>query len=162
MKRSFLVSAALLLVGFLSFATSNPENKSTVYASQVMIPLGNTGKTISLLDLSRMSVKDLQAFTGVKMRFADRIAFKLGQRQLKRNINPDGTINSNKLAKYFSKGEAVTSGFNGGGFALGLLLSLIGVLIAYLIKTGDRQGRIKWAWIGAAISAVIWILIAVI
>ena len=48
-----------------------------------------------------------------------------------------------------------TSDFNIGGFVLGLLLSVIGVLIAYLI--GDTN-VIKWAWIGFAVFLVIFLL----
>ena len=48
-----------------------------------------------------------------------------------------------------------SSDFNIGGFVLGLLLSVIGVLIAYLI--GDTT-VIKWAWIGFGVFLVIFLL----
>jgi hypothetical protein len=48
-----------------------------------------------------------------------------------------------------------TSDFNIGGFVLGLLLGIIGVLIAYLI--GDRS-VIKWSWLGFAIWFVVLLL----
>jgi hypothetical protein len=48
-----------------------------------------------------------------------------------------------------------TSDFNIGGFILGLLLSVVGVLIAYLI--GDTT-VIKWAWIGFGIFLIIFLL----
>jgi hypothetical protein len=104
-----------------------------------------------------MSIKDVQTVTGKKMKFSERLMFKVAQVQLKKSINDDGTINSGKITKLVSsKGSDVTSGFHLGGFALGLLLSFIGVIIAYLIKDDLKPARVKWAWIGAAISLLIW------
>jgi len=161
MKRLYLLSAALLLLS-VSFAANDIVVKPPLKASEVLLPIGNSGKTISLLDLSRISVKDLQAYTGKKMKFAERLTFKLAQRQLQNSINSDGTVNSERLAKMLSKGSDVTSGFHVGGFLLGLFLWLIGVLIAYLINDDLKPARVKWAWIGAAISTVIWLIFAVI
>ena len=42
-------------------------------------------------------------------------------------------------------------GFQAGGFFLGFLLGLIGVLITYLINDDQKRNRVKWAWIGFAI-----------
>jgi hypothetical protein len=161
MKNLFLLSAALLLVT-ISFASNNLTSKPVVKASEILIPIGSSGKTISLLDLSNISAKEYQAYTGKKMNLFDRIQFRVAQRQLKRNINADGTINSAILAKQLSKPADVTSGFHLGGFVLGLLLSLIGVLIAYLINDDKKPARVKWAWIGAAINLILWILFAVL
>ena len=131
-------------------------------ASEIFVAVGSSGKTISLLDLSRMSVKEFQAYTGKKMNFANRLMFKAAQRKLRNDINPDGTMNSAKVAKMVSKGTSATSGFHLGGFILGLLLSVIGVLIAYLIKDELKPSRVKWAWIGAAIGLVIWLIFGVL
>src|SRR3954470_4013625 len=122
-------------------------------ADEIMIPIGNTGQKISLLDLSRIKVKDFEALTGHHMKFADKMGFKLAQHQLKNSINSDGTINNKRLEKYMEKADAPT-GFNIGGFALGLLLSIIGVLIAYLINDEKKAARVKWAWIGFAVWLV--------
>lgn len=161
MKQLFLFSAALLLFT-ISFASNNLTSKPAVKASEVLIPIGNSGQTVSLLDLSNMSAKEYQSLSGKKMNFFDRIGFRVAQRQLKRNIDEDGTINSAALAKQFEKREDVTSGFHLGGFALGFFLSVIGVIIAYLINDDKKPARVKWAWIGAAISLVLYILFAVL
>jgi hypothetical protein len=52
-----------------------------------------------------------------------------------------------------------TSDFNIAGFLLGFFLSLIGVLIAYLL---DDEAIIKWAWLGAGLSAILWLLFVVL
>src|SRR4026207_2570608 len=66
MKKILLLSAAIFLLT-AGFASNNAAKKPAVKASEVFIPIGNTGQKISLLDLSRMSVKDVQNFTGKKM-----------------------------------------------------------------------------------------------
>ena len=160
MKKILLLSAAVFLLT-ATFASNNAAKKPAVKASEVFIPIGKTGQSISLLDLSRMSVRDVQNYTGKKMRFADRMMFKGAQRQLKKSISPDGTIDNKRLAKMAKKAD-ITSGFHLGGFALGLLLFLIGVLIAYLIEDDLQSTRVKWAWIGAAVWLVIVLVFAVI
>ena len=154
MKKILLLSTAVFFLT-AGFATNNAAKKRAVKASEVYVPIGNTGQIISLLDLSRIKVKDVENFTGKKMSFADRMKFKAAQRQLKRNISPDGTINNKIFAKAAKKSD-ITSGFHLGGFALGFFLSLIGVLIAYLINDELKPSRVKWAWIGAAISLIIY------
>ena len=49
-----------------------------------------------------------------------------------------------------------TAALSWAGLALGLFLSLIGVLIAYLISSENKGALIKWAWIGAIISLIVW------
>lgn len=127
-----------------------------------MIPIGNTGQKISLLDLSRMTTKDVEAFTGKKMKAGEKMGFRAAQYKLRQNINPDGTLNTKKFQKAFKKVDDGTTGFHIGGFALGFFLSIIGVLIAYLINDAKKANRVKWAWIGFAVSLVLWIIFAVI
>src|SRR5262245_18708990 len=61
MKKVLLLSAAIFLLT-ASFASNNAPRKPAVKASEVFIPIGNTGQSISLLDLSRMSVRDVQNY----------------------------------------------------------------------------------------------------
>jgi hypothetical protein len=156
------------LFAFVSFASSDliaPSTKPAkpkLNAADVMLPLGTSGDQISLLDLSRMSVKDVERYTGTKMKLADKVGFKIAQKQLRNSINPDGTINDKKLEKAAAKRAADGSGFHLGGFALGFLLGLIGILIAYLIKDDLKSQRVKWAWLGLAAWLVILIILLVI
>ena len=162
MKKSIILFTLIAFISVISSATSSifiTPAKNPVKANEVYLPVGKNGQLISLMDLSQICVKDFENLTGKKMKFFDKLNFKIGQRELKKSINSDGSFNKTKIEKYFSRAD-VTSGFHLGGFALGFLLTIIGVLIAYLIKDDKKQARVKWAWIGFAISLVIIIIAA--
>ena len=146
-----VVSATYSSTSTIPVSSTNPSIKAT----DVYVPVGKNGQLISLMDLSGISVKEFESLSGKKMKFREKVNFKMKQRVLKNNINYDGTFSKKKVEKYFNK-AALFGLFNLGGFALGLFLSLIGVLIAYLITTGDKKGRIRWAWIGAIVGFIIW------
>ena len=156
---------ATILLAFIAFfsiaySATNPISVSAanppIKATEVYLPVGKTGQLISLMDLSRIGVKDYENLTGKKMKFLDKVNFKIGQRQLKKCINNNGTFSKKGIEKYFSKAVAGVGGFSIAGLALGLLLSIVGVLIAYLIKAPNKKSIITWAWIGFLISLIIW------
>ena len=155
MKKVFalLMAFAVMAQTFAAVSVTVPPKK----ASEVFIPIGNTGQKISVEALSQIKVKEFEQITGRDMKFADKVTFKMAQRELRKNISPDGTINSKKLTKVLAKVDG-TSGFHIGGFALGFLLGLIGVLIAYLLKDEKKSNRVKWAWIGLGVVVVLIIL----
>jgi len=128
-------------------------------AADINIPLGNTGKTVNLQELATMKASDLETMTGKKMNLLRRLEFKLAQKKLRHSINADGTIINKKLAMLASRDMDGETGFHIGGFALGFLLGLIGVLIAYLINDEKKHNRVKWAWIGLACIVVIIIAV---
>ena len=144
-----------------SNATIEPVKPAKLNAADVMIPVGKDGKKISLLDLSQMKVKELEKITGAKMKLVDKVGFRVAQKQLRESIDADGTINSKKLNKFASRAQA-PDGFNLGGFALGFLLGLIGVLIAYLISDDNKAARTKWAWIGFGVWVVLLLIFLVL
>lgn len=158
---------SILLIAFFLVATSFahtaitvvPVKPSKLNANQILIPLGKNGEKVSLLDLSQMRVKELEAITGKKMKLTDKVGFLVAQKQLRNSINSDGSINNKKLSKLAARGGE--TGFHFGGFALGFFLGLVGILIAYLIKDDYKQNRVKWAWIGFGIYVVI-VLVAVL
>ncbi len=155
-KILFMFVAVLAMTGsFAAFNLTEPPKK----ASEIFIPLGKSGTQISLEDLSVVKVSEFETLSGKKMKFADKIGFKIAQRELRKSINHDGTLNSKKLNKLANKMAAGDTGFNIGGFALGLLLGLIGVLIAYVISDDNKAARTKWAWIGFGVALVIYLLV---
>ena len=164
MKRVLTLLIALAVFA-TSFAGANavivPKKNPKLNANEVFIPVGKNGEKISLMDLSDMKVKELEAVTGKKMKLVDKMGFKIAQKQLRSSINADGSINNKKLDKLAAK-AVDGSNFNVGGFFLGLILGLIGVLIAYLVNDDKKSARVKWAWIGFAVWIVILLILVVL
>jgi hypothetical protein len=156
MKKLLALLTAIAVLS-VSFATTVPSTKPALQADKIFIPIGKTNEKISLMELSVIKAKDLQELTGRKMNFAERLAFKTAQKKLRNNINNDGTIDSKKLEKFAKKSAGEGGGFHFGGFALGLLLGVIGVIIAYIINDDKKRSRRMWAWIGWAAWIVIWL-----
>jgi hypothetical protein len=75
-----LCSSALFLIIANSFGTSNILSPGKLKASEVYIPIGKTGKKISLLELSTISMSGLQTLTERKMNFTERISFRIAKR----------------------------------------------------------------------------------
>ena len=144
-----LLTVCFLSTSFAAFEVK-PVNKM---ASEIFVPVGNDMK-ISLMDLSTISIKDLEKLTGKHLNFFDRMAFKAGQKKLRKSINRDGTVN-NKLNQ-FVDGDG--EGFNIGGFALGFFLGLIGVIITYIINNENNQNRRKWTWIGFGVAVLLGVI----
>lgn len=146
----------LLMVAFLAintFAAVTPV-KPTLNAHQVLLPVGNTGQTISLYSLAHISLSDFERVTGNEMKFSDRVGFKLAQHHLRKSIADDGTIQNKKVKKVAAKVTAGETGFHAGGFFLGFFLGLIGVLITLLFKDDYKRNRTKWALLGWSIWLV--------
>jgi hypothetical protein len=150
---------SLLFLALATFASSivvAPATK-TLRASELMIPVANQ-RSISLLDLANMSPKEYAVATGKHMNVFDKMKFRLAQKELRKTIREDGTVDQSKMAK-LQKKMAAASGFHLGGFALGFFLGPIGVLIAYLINDDLKSERTKWAWIGLIAWVVIFVLV---
>jgi hypothetical protein len=112
MKKVFALFLALTLFLqlFASSAVTPPKN-----ANDIFIPIGKTGKRISLMALSQIDLKTLETLTGRHMGFVDKIGFKLAQRDLRKSIEEDGTINTKKLKRFIANDRS--EGFHVGGFA---------------------------------------------
>jgi hypothetical protein len=157
---TFLLIAAFSVATVNAFTVVNPGEKAPL-ASEIMVPVGKSGKVISLAELAAISPKSFAGLTGKKMNFAEKVGFKLSQRQLKKCINSDGTVNSKQLAKLSKKADS-GGGFHLGGFALGFFLGLIGVLIAYVAFSDDlKSQRIKWSWLGLLAALLFGVLLFV-
>ena len=144
-----------------TFATSISEVKPALNANKIMLPVGKTGQKISLMELSKISVKEFEKLKNTKMNFFDRLAFKASQKKLRKNIAEDGTLKK-RFEKSMKRMMAGETGFHIGGFALGFFGGLIGVLIAYVINDDFKKNRVKWAWIGLATFFVIWVVLVII
>lgn len=160
MKRTFasLIALCFVLASYASSIVVNPPSK----ASDIFIPIGTKGQKISLEELSQISSKDFSELAGRRMKLVDKMTFKLAQRELRNSINEDGTVNNKRLLRIANKMSPGEGGFHVGGFALGFLLGLIGVLIAYLIKDDKKKDRVKWSWFGVLAIVALSLVFAVL
>ena len=119
---------------------------------------GGKAENTNVNVLSKMSVEDFlsltpkkyRELTGEKLSIPEKISLKLAQRKIKQAMKNNQPVDETLKASAID-----TSDFNIGGFVLGLLLSVIGVFIAYLI--GDSE-VVKWAWIGFGVFLIIFLL----
>jgi hypothetical protein len=157
MKRFILLIAAISLVtcSFALATTSRPPLK----ASEIFLPVGKSKIRISLLELSAISIKDLQLVTNRKLGFFEKIRFRVAQNKLRMVIDRDGTINNRKIEKMLQQRGGET-GFHAGGFFLGFFFLILGVLFAYLINDDYKRNRVKWAWFGTSVMLGILLVLA--
>ena len=150
LRLSFFLFAAFLFaqpVSALVLPSSTEPAKTAVVS-----PSPFAGMTLK--DFMTFTPKKYAALTGKKMTFSQKWSLKMAQHKLKKQSK------GNDQALLYALPSGIdTSDFNIGGFVLGLLLPVIGVLIAYLI--GDTE-VIKWAWIGFAVWAAIFLLILIL
>lgn len=147
LMRTSLLAVALMIVGYSSFATIEPSSLPLKSENTAASPLEN----FTVQDFLALTPKKYKELTGQKLSLTQKISLKIAQKKMKRAIKNNESIDVNAaMADGFD-----TSDFNIGGFVLGLLLSVIGVLIAYLI--GDTN-VIKWAWVGFGVFFVIFLL----
>jgi hypothetical protein len=158
MKKLLLLFTCLAVLFSYSnaFSVVTPASDRGPLASAIMLPIKGTDVKISLADLAVISPKDYAAVTGKKMNLVEKIDFKLSQKKLKTIINDDGTVNRTKLDKLKKSSGDFFGDFEISGFALGVFLSLVGVLIAYLIDDDKKQQRVKWAWLGFVVSLLLF------
>ena len=115
-------------------------------------PSAFTGMTIKdFLALTPRKYKDL---TGKTMSLPQKLSLKIAQYKIKRNLKQNKQVDLSKFTPEVDRGD-----FNIAGFAMGVILGPIGVLIAYLI--GDRT-VIKWSWIGGIIWLGIVLLVIIL
>jgi uncharacterized membrane protein YqaE (UPF0057 family) len=105
-KLLIILTSFLLINGTYGNAIAVAPAKK---ASEIFLPIGNNGQKISLLELSKISMKDLEELSGKKMSFYEKIAYKSGQRSLRKSINKDGTIDKDFINKMTKAGKKSTS-----------------------------------------------------
>jgi hypothetical protein len=153
----------LLFVGFIllaagAFAAFSSGKKQTL-ASDISLGIGGQGQRISLASFVELQDADYEVLTGKKLGFFGRMQFHNQQRNLRKLINDDGTIDAAEVSERIYKDLDSTKGFNLTGFMMGLTLSLVGVLTMYLVKDERKKNRATWAWVGTAFWVAFLILL---
>lgn len=112
---------------------------------------------VSVDALVKMNSREFSEVIGHKLSLKEKVVFRLAQRELRKeikneNLRSDATLDVQQM---MADGE---KGFYFGGFILGLLLGLIGVLISYLMKKDKAFTRSAWIGWGVWVAIVIAIL----
>lgn len=156
---ALLFASLIMLQSFAAVNVEFPARK----ASEVFFPLGNTGKMVSLLELTTMRAKDFQSLTGQHLKFSERVGFKLSQNQLKTLINPDGTVNGKKLDLLTKRMKKFDTSDQKKNLRLALIFAGVGIGL-YIIAgiTGGAAG-VFWtlgslALVVAVVFFVIWLV----
>jgi hypothetical protein len=146
--RFSLLAFALTIINFSTSALTLPPSEPLPPRSESTVAAPFAGMTVQ--DFLALTPRKYKELTGEKLSLTQKISLKLAQKKIRKAIKNNESIDQAQIANAVD-----TSDFNIGGFVLGLLLSVIGVLIAYLI--GDTN-VIKWAWIGFGVFLVIFLL----
>jgi len=162
MKKLIAFVLAIAVLNMSIAVTPPVDGVKSMKASEIMIPIGKSGQKISLMEFSKLKPAEYEKMAKVKLGFFDRVAYKMAMKKLKKSIDKNGNITNKKVAKMFTKPVEGDSGFHLGGFALGFLLGLIGVLIAYVAFNDDyKSNRVKWSWLGLLAAVVLSIILLV-
>lgn len=132
-----------------NFSLKNPK------ANEVFFTFAETNVNISLADYIRLSSSDLKKLTVHKLNIKEIIVFKITQKKIKKAISKDGSIDMlafNKQAKKPFK-------WHWGGFFLGLLMPVLGLIITAFFKDEQRKNRIDSAAIGTCVFGIIFLAI---
>ena len=152
----FLLQPAHAISGNSSIVPeSNSVSNPVTETKPIDKPIDPAMNALLVQQFLKLTPEKYYQMTGKRMKLSQKVSLKLAQWKIKRMLKKGKTVD---LMAMRQKGID-TSDFNIAGFLLGFFLSLIGVLIAYLL---DDEAIIKWAWLGAGLSAILWLLFVVL
>lgn len=147
----------LLLLSSTGAISSHSATTSSLIgpkADEVFLILPEGGIRLRLVDYLKLKPSDFRELTGKKLTLKEAIAFKITQKQIKKIIRKDGTVDLSALHKKSSKPFK----WHWGGFFLGLLLPVVGMIIAAFIKDDKKKDRTTSAAIGTLVACAAFAL----
>jgi hypothetical protein len=158
MKKTLLLCLAVLMLNLQSMPTyaAFSEAKKDEAKDELIKPEMNVGKankevlySLTTEEILALTPNDYKSLTGKKLSFKERFVLKYAQRSIKKDLKKEGSVD---IKRYFDDGD---SRFNGGGFALGLLLGLLGVLLAHIFSSDKSFRRSSWYGFGLLVSILL-------
>lgn len=138
-----------LLIQVFLFPLHAAVNPGPVKANMLIVQLPGKGKLISLADFSTLSSRKYEQLTGQELSLLQKAGFKMGQRQVRKLIQKDGTVDMEKLQKkagFFGRWK-----WHWGGFALGFLI-ILGPIIALFFRDEYKWDRF---WTAMNVTSVL-------
>jgi len=156
MRRVVLVLLILILT-YSSYSTSiwsftDPK------AEQVLTQIPGTQIQMTLTDYVRLKPSDLRRLTGKKLNLKETIVFKGTQKQIKKTIRKNGTID---MAAY-QKAAKEPFKWHWGGFFLGLFIPILGTVITLFFKDENKNNRTISSLFGLSVAAGVVLIVAAI
>ena len=152
MRKSVLTILSMIFT-FYSYSTS-------IYSSiepkpeQISITIPGTDETINLAEYVKLKASDLKGFIGKNLTLKKRIVFRINQKRIKKTIRKDGTVDM--IA--YEKAAKEPFKWHWGGFFIGLLVPILGMVIAAFIKDDQRKNRTTSACIGTLVACIAFII----
>jgi len=115
----YVLSTLLVICAVHSYSAITISYKDPK-ADQVFIMLTGRSISMNLVDYIKLKLSDFKRLTGRKLTLKETIAFKVTQKQIKKTIRKDGTID----LQTFYKQSREPFKWHWRGFFLGLLLQL--------------------------------------
>ena len=153
MLKYFLLT--LLIVCTVYSYSATTSSFKVFQSDPVFINLAGTHISFNLVEYMRLKPSDFTKLAGHKLTWMETIAFKITQRRIKKVIRKDA---SNDMSAYI-KHEKKSFRWHWGGFFLGLLLPVLGLIITAFFKDAQRKNRIDSAAIGTCVFGIIFLVI---
>ena len=152
MRKSVLTILSMIFT-FYSYSTSIYSSIEPK-AEQISITIPGTGETINLAEYVKLKASDLKGFIGKNLTLKKRIVFRINQKRIKKTIRKDGTVDM--IA--YEKAAKEPFKWHWGGFFIGLLVPILGMVIAAFIKDDQRKNRTTSACIGTLVACIAFII----
>ncbi|MCB0656221.1 MAG: hypothetical protein KDC57_08805 [Saprospiraceae bacterium] len=141
------LTATFLLVSLFIFPPSGwaVHSKKLVPPAELEHYAINPATNITVAEYSQMRIKDLQELSGHKLKWQEKVSFKLTQRAIKKKLRRGEAFDFDASSSYR---------FNIGGFLLGFFLGVVGVLLSLLFGRN--------AFRSSLIGLLCWVIILLI
>ena len=150
MKKFKSISISLIMaVLMISLSSSIPiSNDEPILEKKNASEQASKFSNMTYKEFLSFSSKDYFELKGTKMSFKQRMALRMAQRNLKKEIK-NNSIDENSIMNYDEAMGNGESSFKIGGFLLGFFLGLIGVGLAYIFSSDSDFIKSTWKGLGA-------------